>query len=46
MSSMLNAEKSEFLKAAENLDKKVKDILSLLRKTRRSIQKQQNKKFN
>ena len=49
--STLNTEKSESLEAAENFDKKIKEIKkkntpSLLRKTRRSIQKQQNNKFN
>ena len=49
--SILNTGKSESLEAAENFDKKIKEIrkkstLSLLRKTRRSMQKQQNQKFN
>ena len=47
--STLNTEKSESLEAAENFDKKKKEkknTLSLPRKTRRSIRKRQNIKFN
>ena len=49
--STLNTEKSESLEAAENFHKKdqmnkKKKTPSLVRKTRRRIQKQQNKTFN